>query len=137
MQFERADRVAEEIKKEISDIIQHELKDPRICAELISIVKVNMSKDLRYAKVFVSIFDKNKDNITSTMKALENAKPYIRREISRRINLRFSPEISFELDDSIEYGARISKILNQLNITKNEEEEEGKSLDESEGEQEN
>ncbi|ABP67654.1 ribosome-binding factor A [Caldicellulosiruptor saccharolyticus DSM 8903] len=135
MQFERADRVAEEIKKEISDIIQHELKDPRICAELISIVKVNMSKDLRHAKVFVSIFDKNRENITSTMKALENAKPYIRREISRRINLRFSPEISFELDDSIEYGARISQILNQLNIAKDEEEE--KSQDESEGEQEN
>jgi len=135
MQFERADRVAEEIKKEISDIIQHELKDPRICAELISIVKVNMSRDLRHAKVFVSIFDKNKENITSTMKALENAKPYIRREISRRINLRFSPEILFELDDSIEYGARISQILHQLNIAKNEEEE--KSQDESEGEQEN
>lgn len=94
-----------------------------------------MSKDLRHAKVFVSIFDKNRENITSTMKALENAKPYIRREISRRINLRFSPEISFELDDSIEYGARISQILNQLNIAKDEEEE--KSQDESEGEQEN
>lgn len=133
MQFERADRVAEEIKKEISDIIQHELKDPRLCAELISVVKVNMSKDLRHAKVFVSIFDKNKENVESTMKALENAKPYIRREVSRRVSLRFSPEISFELDDSIEYGARISQILNQLNIAKNQEE----SQDESEGEIEN
>ncbi|WAM34784.1 30S ribosome-binding factor RbfA [Caldicellulosiruptor morganii] len=134
MQFERADRVAEEIKKEISDIIQHDLKDPRICAELISIVKVNVSKDLRHAKVFVSIFDKDQEKIKNTMKVLENAKPYIRREISQRIKLRFSPEISFELDDSIEYGARISQILNQLNISKDEEKI---PENESEGEQEN
>lgn len=66
------------------------------------------------------------------MKALENAKPYIRREISRRISLRFTPEITFELDDSIEYGARISQILNQLNIPKEDE-----NIEESEGEEEN
>ncbi|ACM60153.1 ribosome-binding factor A [Caldicellulosiruptor bescii] len=132
MQFERSDRVSEEIKKELSDIIQHDLKDPRLCAELISIVKVNMSKDLRHAKVYVSIFDKDKEKVETTMKALENAKPYIRREISRRISLRFTPEITFELDDSIEYGARISQILNQLNIPKEDE-----NIEESEGEEEN
>jgi len=132
MQLERSDRVSEEIKKERSDIIQHELKDPRLCAELISIVKVSMSKDLRHAKVYVSIFDKDKEKVESTMKALEKAKPYIRREISRRISLRFTPEITFELDDSIEYGARISQILNQLNISKEDE-----NIEESEGEEEN
>lgn len=63
MQFERSDRVSEEIKKELSDIIQHDLKDPRLCAELISIVKVNMSKDLRHAKVMLVYLTRTKKKL--------------------------------------------------------------------------
>ncbi|MEZ0535801.1 30S ribosome-binding factor RbfA [Caldicellulosiruptoraceae bacterium PP1] len=118
MHFDRVDRVSEEVKKAISEIIQYELKDPRLNVGLISIVKVNLSKDLRYAKIYVSIFDNNPENIQSSLLALRNSVPYIRREIAKRIKLRYTSEITFELDDSIEYGARISEILNKLNIPK-------------------
>lgn len=134
MQFERADRVSEEVKKQISGIIQNELKDPRISADLISVIKVNMSKDLKYAKVFISIFDKDKEKIDKSYKALINSIPYIRREITKRLKLRVAPEITFELDDSIEYGARISQILEQLNIPK-EENNEDTTNNEGEGEE--
>jgi len=118
MQYERWERVAEEIKKELSSIIEYELKDPRLNAELISVVKVILSKDLKYAKAYVSIYDKNEENINSSFLALRNSIPFIRKEISKRLKLRYVPEIQFEMDYSIEYGARISKLIDEINKEK-------------------
>jgi len=108
---ERINRVSEEIKKEISSIIRNELKDPRL-STLISITGANVTKDLKYAKVYVSVLgDENekKDSLT----ALKSAAGFIRREIGHRINMRYTPEILFELDTSIEHGAYINKLINK------------------------
>ncbi|HHT63360.1 MAG: 30S ribosome-binding factor RbfA [Bacillota bacterium] len=104
----RSGRVAEEFKKEISDIIKNEVKDPRV--GFVSVVFVEVSGDLRHAKVFVSVLGDEK-SISDTIKALKSAAGFIRREVARRINLRYTPELTFVYDDSIAHGAKISKIL--------------------------
>lgn len=117
----RLDRISEEIKKEVSDIIRNEIKDPRVSV-LCSIVSVNTTPDLKYAKVYVSILgnDNEKDE---TYKGLKSASGYIRKELSSRLNLRYTPELVFEIDKSIEHGANISKILEDI---KRKEEGEGR-----------
>lgn len=108
----RSGRINEEIKKEISRIIQNEIKDPRMSA-MVSITKVDVTKDLRYAKVFVSIFgnDKEKEN---TFNALKSSSGFIRHEVGHNINLRYTPEIIFEIDDTIEHGMKIDALLDKL-----------------------
>ena len=108
----RAGRINEEVRREISSIIQYDLKDPRVNA-MVSITKVNVTKDLRYAKVFVSIFGSDNEK-KSTIDALKSSSGFIRREIGHRINLRYTPEIIFELDNSIEQGMHIDALLAQL-----------------------
>ncbi len=107
----RINRIDEEYKKELSNIIGRELKDPNITG-LISVTKVKVSTDLKYAKVYVSIMGAK--NLQETMKGLKNASGYIRTELAKRINLRNTPEITFEIDDSIEYGAKIDNILKEI-----------------------
>jgi len=112
MQY-RNNRLSEEIKKEISKMILEEIKDPRIKA-MVSITDIELTKDLRYAKVYVSIYG-NEEDKRETFEGLKSAAGYIRHEIGRRIKMRYTPEIIFELDHSIEYGAHISEILKELN----------------------
>lgn len=107
----RINRIDEEYKKELSNIIDRELKDPNITG-LISVTKVKVTTDLKYAKVYVSIMGSK--NLKDTMKGLKNASGYIRTELAKRINLRNTPEITFEIDDSIEYGAKIDNILKEI-----------------------
>lgn len=104
----RSGRLSEEFKKEISDIIKNQVKDPRV--GFVSVVFVDVSGDLRHAKVFVSVLGDEK-TISDTMAALKSAAGFIRREIARRIQLRYTPELTFIYDDSIAHGAKISKIL--------------------------
>lgn len=108
---DRISRISEEIKREISNIIQNELKDPRL-PELVSVVSVNVTRDLRYAKVYVSVFgsDEQKEN---AIEGLKSAAGFIRKEIGNRVKLRYTPEIQFELDNSIEYGAYINKLIKE------------------------
>ena len=106
--MDRTDRISEEIKREISIIIQNELKDPRL-AKMISVTSVDVTRDLRYAKVYVSVLG-NEDEKRDSCSGLKSAAGYIRREIGRRIQLRYTPEIIFELDDSIERGVYINKL---------------------------
>ena len=113
----RINRIDEEYKKELSNIIDRELKDPNITG-LISVTKVKVTTDLKYAKVYVSIMGSK--NLKDTMKGLKNASGYIRTELAKRINLRNTPEIIFELDDSIEYGAKIDNILKEIMPKKEE-----------------
>lgn len=108
----RSGRINEEMKKEISNIIQHNVKDPRITA-MVSVTKVDVTKDLRYAKVYVSIFG-SEESKASTFEALKSSSGFIRREVGRKINLRYTPEIIMELDDSIEQGMHIDKILQEI-----------------------
>lgn len=109
--MDRTIRISEEIKKELSNLIQNELKDPRL-SKLVSVLHVNVTKDLRYAKVFISVMGSDEEK-RSTLEGLKNASGFIRREIGHRIQLRYTPEIHFELDNSIEHGAYITKLINE------------------------
>ena len=109
----RGGRINEEVRREISNIIQNEIKDPRLTA-MVSVTNVKVTKDLRYAKVFVSIFAKNDEEKNNSFVALKNASGYIRKEIGQRINLRYNPQIIFELDDSISYGMRIEELITKV-----------------------
>ncbi|KUO71196.1 MAG: ribosome-binding factor A [Clostridia bacterium BRH_c25] len=108
----RIDRISEEVKKVVSEIIRTELNDPRI-STLTSVVAAEVTPDLRYAKVFVSVLG-NDDEMQSTLKGLNSAAGFIRRELGKNIELRYSPEVIFELDRSIEHGAYISKLLDDV-----------------------
>ncbi len=111
-QKDRASRVGEQIKKEVSQILQAEIKDPRFTGFL-SVTDVEVSRDLGFARIYVSIYGSEKER-QLTLKALESAVGFIRTEVGKRIRLRHVPEISFHLDKSIEYGAHISEILKDL-----------------------
>ena len=107
----RFGRINEEYRKEISNILDKDLKNPNITG-LISVTKVKVTQDLKYAKVYVSIL--NSKNIKETLAGLKKSSGYVRTELAKRINLRNTPEIIFELDDSLEYGARIDSILKEI-----------------------
>lgn len=107
----RFNRVEEEIKKEISNIISNKLKNPDVTG-LISVTKVKVTTDLKFAKVYVSIL--NAKNTKGTLRGLKQSAGYVRAELAKTINLRNTPEIIFELDDSMEYGAKIDSILKDI-----------------------
>lgn len=106
----RMDRVEEELKREISSIINYELNNTNITG-MVSVTKVRVTPDLRYARVYVSMINSNKKK---TLEALKKSAGYVRTELAHRVNLRVTPEIIFEFDESIEYGARIDAILNDI-----------------------
>ena len=109
----RVNRLGEEIKKIISHLIHNELRDPRI-ATMTSVVDVEVTKDIRYAYVFVSVFgDQEVQN--ATMEALKSSSGFVRREVGQRVKARYIPEIVFKLDKSIERGFEIQSVLNKLN----------------------
>lgn len=107
----RIERIDEEYRKEISQIISYDLKNPNVTG-LISVTKVKVTTDLKYAKVYVSIL--NSKNINETMEGLKKSSGFIRTELAKRINLRNTPELIFEIDDSMEYGAKIDSILKEI-----------------------
>jgi ribosome-binding factor A len=108
--MDRSYRISEEMKKEISSIIQNDLKDPRL-PRMISVMSADVTRDLRHAKVFISVYgsDVEKNN---AIEALRSAAGFIRREVGHRMQLRYTPEMHFELDNSIEHGVYITKLIN-------------------------
>lgn len=113
----RLGRIDEEYRKELSQIISYELKNPNVTG-LISVTKVKVTNDLKYAKVYVSIL--NAKNVKETLAGLKKSSGFIRSELARRVNLRNTPELIFELDDSLEYGAKIDTILREIMPKKEE-----------------
>ena len=107
----RQGRIDEEFGKELSQLISFELKEPSVTG-MVSVTKVKVTPDLKYAKVSVSIL--NSKNIKETLAGLKKSSGFLRSELAKRINLRNTPELVFELDESLEYGARIDKIINDL-----------------------
>ncbi|MFR2571374.1 MAG: 30S ribosome-binding factor RbfA [Clostridia bacterium] len=107
----RLGRIDEEYRKELSQIIGYELKNPNVTG-LISVTRVRVTSDLKFAKVYVSIL--NSKNIKNTLAGLKKSSGYIRTELAKRVNLRNTPELIFELDDSMEYGAKIDSILKEI-----------------------
>ena len=114
----KSDRTAEDIKRELTVLVR-ELKDPRI-APMLSGVKVQVSNDLSYAKVYVSAVE-GMDRTKESVQGLKSASGFIRRELSGRLHLRKCPELSFVADDSIAYGAQINRMLEQLHTKTPEE----------------
>ncbi|SDJ71576.1 30S ribosome-binding factor RbfA [Sediminibacillus albus] len=110
----RANRVGEQMKKELGDIIGRKIKDPRV--GFVTVTDVEVSGDLQQAKVFISVLGENKQK-QDTLVGLAKAKGFIRSEIGKRIRLRKTPELYFEFDEAIEKGNRIEHILRQINDT--------------------
>lgn len=107
----RLAKINEELKRELSNIINYEVKNSNVTG-MISVTSVKVSADLRYAKVSVSIL--NSRNIKQTLAGLKSASGFIRSRIAEKVNLRITPELVFELDDSLVYGEKIDRILNDI-----------------------
>ncbi|MCI8594796.1 MAG: 30S ribosome-binding factor RbfA [Oscillospiraceae bacterium] len=110
MASNRIGRINEEIQRELSSLIRT-VKDPRVTG-MISITAVDTTPDLRYAKVFVSMLDKT--DVQEVVKGLKSAAGYLRRQLGQALQLRYTPELTFVPDNSIEEGAHILKLLNDL-----------------------
>ncbi len=113
MRHQRLDRISEEIKKEISRIVREDAKDPRI-SPMASILRVDVSRDLRHAKVYVSVLGGEQEKL-STIEGLTRAAGFIRKELGRVLTIRYIPELNFVLDTSIEYSVDISKKIMEIN----------------------
>ena len=122
MASNRINRINEEIQKELSSLIRT-LKDPRIQNTMISITRVETTPDLRYTKVYVSFLQE--DKAEGAMKGLQSAAGFLRRELGNALNLRYTPQIMWALDDSITYGAKMLALINSLEVSKNEDTDEG------------
>ena len=107
----RQQKIDEEIKRELSYIIPT-LKDPRIAELMVSVVAVDVTRDLKYAKAYISVM--NSEKAEDAIKALNSSAGFIRRELGARIKLRYTPEFTFVRDTSIEYGAHINDVLKNL-----------------------
>lgn len=114
-------RTTEDIKRELTAIFR-ELKDPRVNACFLSIVRVEVTNDLSYCTVYVSALE-GMEKAKNAVKGLKSAAGFIRRELGLRLRLRHVPELIFTPTDSIEYSAEISRILNSLDINHDEEED--------------
>lgn len=110
----RVSRVAELIKREVSQMLLHDIKDDRVGAGIVSVTDVDVSGDLQHAKIFVSIYGTDEAR-AETMAGLKSATGYVRSELGHRIRLRRTPEVVFQEDRSIERGTRVLSLLNQLN----------------------
>jgi len=108
----RADRIRKALIKELSDIIQRHVKDPRISG-IVSVTDIELSSDYKYAKVYVSVYGTEKQK-EQTMEAIQDSISYIRGEVGKRIRLRHTPELEFKVDDSLERGSRITSLIDKI-----------------------
>ncbi|QOV18302.1 30S ribosome-binding factor RbfA [Blautia liquoris] len=106
-------RINQEVQKELSQIIRKEIKDPRI-AMMTSVTKVEVAPDLKTCKAYISVLGDDQAK-SDTILGLRNAEGYIRRLLAKNVNLRNTPEIIFVLDESIEYGVNMSKLIDDIN----------------------
>lgn len=115
-------RINGEVRRELSNIILNEIKDPRICP-MTSVVEVEVAPDLKTAKAYISVLG-DKQAQADTLAGLKSAEGYIRRALAKSINLCNTPEIRFVMDQSIEYGVHMSKLIDDVNQGSKEEDEE-------------
>lgn len=115
----RTERISEEIKKELAQIIPEKIKDPRVNG-LISITSVEVTNDLSYAKVHVSKYNQTEEDKKELIRGLERASSFIRGELGKTVKLRHVPELLFYLDTSLEYGAKIESLIHKIKEPKDE-----------------
>ena len=107
-EYKRATRISEIVREEVSEILSRKVKDPRV--EMVTITHVSMTDDLRTAKVYFSFMGKDIEK-NRVLQGLNSASRFIRRELGKRLEIRYTPDIVFEYDSSLEYGSRIDRIL--------------------------
>ncbi len=110
-QYHRIDRISDEIKRVVDRLIREELNDPRVSGTF-SITRVEATRDLRYAKVYVSVLEEDKQN--DMIKALKGAAGFLRRAMGEALSLRYTPELQFIADKNIAYGIHIADVLKQV-----------------------
>lgn len=119
-EFQRIDRISEEIRRELDAIIRGEMNDPRIDGTW-SITRAEVTGDLRFAKIYVSVLEDDKRD--SLIDALKNARGYLRRALGKRMIIRYSPELLFISDRNIAYGAHIAQVLAETGISSAQDED--------------
>ncbi|KFD22627.1 MULTISPECIES: 30S ribosome-binding factor RbfA [Tatumella] len=128
-EFGRSQRVAQELQKEIALIIQREIKDPRL-GMMVTVSSVEVSRDLAYAKVFVTFLnDKDEDAVKTGVKALQDASGFIRTLLGKAMRLRIVPELTFFYDNSLVEGMRMSNLVSS--VVKNDNERRGHTAEEN------
>ena len=120
MASNRIGRINEEIQRELAELLRA-LKDPRVHKTMLSVTRVETPPDLRYAKVYVSLLDH--ENTKETLAGLKSSSGYLRRELGRSLQLRYTPELQWQADDSITHGAHILDILSKLDIPEDSDDE--------------
>lgn len=130
----RVSRVAELIKREVSQMLLHGIKDDRVGAGMVSVTDVDVSGDLQHAKIFVSIYGTDEAR-AETMAGLKSATGYVRSELGHRIRLRRTPEVLFQEDRSIERGTRVLSLLNQLSQDRPKDDIKEEDIDEYDDEE--
>ena len=121
MASNRIGRINEEIRAELSDILRS-VKDPRVSQAMVTITHVDTTSDLRYARVYVTALERTGEK--DLMRGLKSAAGFLRRELGNRLNLRYTPELQWALDDSITYGAKMLKLINSLEVKSDDESDE-------------
>lgn len=109
----KIDKINSEISKQLSFVLNYDLKDPRINA-LITVIKVNTTTDLKQCKVYLSAMSNNDTTPENVVKIIQKASGYIRNELKSKLDIRNIPELTFVLDDSIEYGMKIDKLIKDI-----------------------
>ncbi len=110
----RTDKLNAEFKRYIAEILSKRVKDPRL-TEMFTVLQVDCDRELASAKVYISIFSTNAEKASQTFLAIKESEPFVRREISKNMHIRKVPVFQFILDTSMEYGAKINEILNEIN----------------------
>ncbi|CDZ75923.1 Ribosome-binding factor A [Legionella massiliensis] len=118
-EFKRTDRVAEMMQRKLSQLIQQEIKDPRLPA-FVTISSVKVAADLSHAKVYFTVLD---ENIKQTTAILNSAASYLRTALARSVKLRTVPQLHFIYDESIEYGRRLSRLIDDVNPANEDDEQ--------------
>lgn len=126
-------RINQEVQRELSSLLLSGVKDPRI-APMTSVSAVEVAPDLKTAKVFISVLGDEKTK-ADTMKGIKSAAPFLRSQLARSLNLRNTPELRFVLDDSIEYGIRMTNMIASMQLSDPERETASEETDESDGEE--
>jgi ribosome-binding factor A len=124
----RQERMAVEIKRILSTIIQEDIKDPRIDFSSVSVTRVDVAQDISHARVYISILGSDEKQI-ETMQALQKARGFIRSGLAQGIQIRHAPDLEFRLDKSIEHGMKISALLNGLKETQGDKEQGDEELE--------
>lgn len=135
MSYPRVNRINEEYKKVISQIIRNELKDPRI-STMASVVSVDVTKDLSFATVYISVLG-SEDEKKNTMEGLTKSAGYVRREVGKRVKLHHTPVILFKEDNSIEYGVSMSQKIAEISQQKPTDQGQSEKTEDVNGEKEN